>query len=340
MPEEVRIWRIAAGDRLTVIPKVRLDLEERLERWMESDISILDAGLLVIGRQVETAFGGFIDLLCLSSVGDVVVVELKRDKTPREITAQVLDYGSWVADLSHERIRSIAEAYLGAGRLEPAFEERFETELPEKLNEEHRLLIVGSQIDESSERIIRYLSGSHGVNINAATFQCFKDGDGCEFLARVFLIEPDQVEADSRTKGSSKRLPPLTREELANIAEEKGVGRLYGPAVQVLESYFQRGSTRSSITFSASFDGSRKIVMSLLPKGSSATVGLKFQVYIHRLSAMLGQSQEEVLALLPAQRKAWSYSAEPSGDYDGYEGYFANAEEIDRFLAGLAGLKR
>jgi RecB family endonuclease NucS len=96
MPEEVRLWRIQGGDTLSEITRAPLDLEARLEMWLECDISILSPGLLAIGRQVETDFGGFIDLLCLDHTGDVVVVELKRDKTPREITAQILDYGSWV----------------------------------------------------------------------------------------------------------------------------------------------------------------------------------------------------------------------------------------------------
>jgi hypothetical protein len=172
--KEVRLWRIDDGNNLREIPRSALDVEARLEDWLAQDISILDHGLLVIGRQVETDFGGFIDLLCLDGVGDLVVVELKRDRTPREITAQTLDYGSWVKNLSNDRIIGIAESYLGQGRLEEAFKRRFGVDLPETLNEDHRLLIVGAEIDASSERIIKYLSEGYGVNINAATFQYFK----------------------------------------------------------------------------------------------------------------------------------------------------------------------
>jgi hypothetical protein len=177
MPEEVRLWKIQGGDTLCEITRSSLDLEARLEMWLERDISVLSPGLLVIGRQVETDFGGFIDLLCLDCAGDVVVVELKRDKTPREITAQILDYGSWIKGLSNERITAIG------------------------------LLIVASHIDASSERIIKYLSDTYGVNINAATFQYFKEPNGSELLARAFLLEPAQVELQSRTKGVSKRRP-------------------------------------------------------------------------------------------------------------------------------------
>ena len=41
--------------------------------------------------------------------GDLVVVELKKDLTPREVTAQAIDYASCMADLTLEEL---AEQYL------------------------------------------------------------------------------------------------------------------------------------------------------------------------------------------------------------------------------------
>ena len=185
MAKEIHLWRVQPEGGLNEIRRASLDLEERLQDWLARDISILDPGLLVIGREVETAFGGFIDLLCMDAAGDLVVIELERDKTPRAITAQALDYGSWITDLSNDRVTAIAESYLGDKGFEQAFRDRFETDIPETLNGEHRLLIVGSQIDASSERIITYLSDRHGVGINAATFQYFQEPDGAEFVGRV-----------------------------------------------------------------------------------------------------------------------------------------------------------
>jgi len=206
MPEEVKIWKIMDGDRLKEIRRTKLDLENRLEQWLENDISIISNNLLIIGRQVRTEFGGEIDLLCLERNGDAVVVELKRDKTPRDVVAQVLDYGSWVSDLSNDKISEIANEYLGDdGPLEGAFKHKFDEEIPEVLNENHKLLIIASDMDSSSERIVRYLSNSYGVGINTVSFQYLKDDDGSEFLARVFLIAPSQVEQKLQTRSASKR---------------------------------------------------------------------------------------------------------------------------------------
>jgi RecB family endonuclease NucS len=59
-------------------------------------VDILNPGLLLIGQQVPTSHGKFIDLLATDAQGHVVVIELKRDRTPREGVVQVLDDGSWV----------------------------------------------------------------------------------------------------------------------------------------------------------------------------------------------------------------------------------------------------
>ena len=193
---------------------------------------------MVIGRQIETDFGGIIDLLCLDKNGDTVIIELKRDKTPRDITAQVLDYASWIKDLSHSTINEIYEKYTNGKKiLEEEFKGKFGEELPDTLNSEHKMMIVASEIDSSSERIINYLSDSYGIDINAATFQYFKDENNNEFLSRVFLIEPSEVEYKTKTKTSSKRKPYLTYEQLEQISENNGVKEVY----LAVDSHRQRG---------------------------------------------------------------------------------------------------
>lgn len=334
MSNQVRLWQVGPDNKLNEIQPTSLDLESRLQEWLAEDISVLDPGLLVIGREVETDFGGFIDLLCIDANGNLVVVELKRDKTPREITAQALDYGSWISDLSNERITIIANTYLTGIGFDQAFRNCFEIDVPEILNGDHRLLIVGAQIDSSSERIIKYLSDKHGVNINAATFEFYRASNGVEYLARVFLIEPSEVDLHSRTKGTSKRRPNLTYDELARIADESGVHDLYQYAVSSLERYLQKHTTRSSIGFSGLFDGSsRKNVISLLPGESSVANGLRFQLYKHRFTSLTNINAVELQSLLPTSHEDWIYYPSAGQDYEGYHGYIKSHEEIDR-LAG------
>lgn len=335
MPEVIRLWKILDGENLAEIEQARLNLEARLEAWLEKDISILSPNLLVIGRQVETDFGGEIDLLCLDSGGDVIVLELKRDKTPREVTAQLLDYGSWVKDLSNQDITKRADGYLKdfGQDLEQAFQKRFGTKLPDTLNEQHQMLIVATELDSRSERIIHYLSDSYGIGINAATFQYFRDDGGQEYLARTFLIEPEQVEYRSQTQASSKRRPTLTFSQLQEIAERNGIGSLYQTLSEELTQRFdRRRTTQSTINFLSFKDGSESTIVSLNPGESDAEHGMKFQVYIDKLAEYLVMGREEIAKILPPdaqEQPAWN------GGPPVLVGFIKGTEEAKRLLSDL-----
>lgn len=339
MPQDIKIWEILNKDNLKEIPKEKLDSEEKLENWIEKDIGMIADSLLIIGRQVETDFGGVIDLLCLDAVGDLVIVELKKDKTPREITAQLLDYASWVKDLSNNRIYQIAEDYLGSDRsLDQVFKEEFGEDIPDVLNESHRMIVVASEIDSSSERIIEYLSDSYGVGINAVTFQFFKEGSK-KYLARVFLIELGEAEYRTRTKSISKRKPNLTYEELEGMASESGVDTIYAKALEDLMPYFdQKVTTRSSVAFIGLMgeERSRNTVFSLLPRESNTDKGLKFQVYVDRFTEYFGVDKNKTSRILPGYVKTHDF--EDWGERG--EGYFQNESKVDNLIKELKESKK
>ena len=336
MPHSIRLWSIVAGDQLRELSQGRLDLESRLEAWLAADISLLDDDLLVIGRQVPTAFGGIIDLVCLDGSGDVAIVEMKRDRTPREVVAQALDYASWVAELGHEDITELAAKHFDRSEtLEEAFQKVFGADLPDTLNQDHRILIVASAIDASSERIISYLSSNHGVSINAATFQYFQDASGKELLARVFLLEPQRVEHASKIKGRSKRRRRLTDEDLEELADERGVGPLYRELVDMFRPHFDKTRrTGSSIGFIGDYqDKKSSVMLSLIPGESDQDSGVRFQLYSKRIAYRFGMLEDELADLLPASRSGWRFSAEASDDQAGYQGYFDTSEDASRLIA-------
>lgn len=336
MPQNIKIWEINE-DKLKEVEKTKLDLEERLENWIEKDISVISDDLLIIGRQITTDFGGVIDILCLDHDGDIVILELKRDKTPREITAQTLDYASWVDDLSNEKITEMADSYLGErGPLDEAFKEKFGIELPEILNEHHKMLIIASEIDSSSERIVQYLSSTYGVGINVATFQYFKEEEK-EFLARVFLIEPSEAEYRTKTRASSKRKPPLTYEELEEIAKRNRVGDLYQKAINGLSKYFDYSGTTLSSIFFIGIIGKNKMkntIFSIYPSKSNEENGINYGVYIDRLAEYFNVEKESIANIFS------TYERKREGGEGEYgEGYFKDEKDIDRFLGKLREIK-
>src|SRR5690606_20391881 len=108
--QEIKLWNIEE-ENVKQISLSKLDYENRLEKWIIEDISIISTNLAVIGSQVITAYNKKIDILAINSIGEVVIIELKRDKTYREIVAQALDYATWVKDLTFEELNSIFNKY-------------------------------------------------------------------------------------------------------------------------------------------------------------------------------------------------------------------------------------
>ncbi len=193
MPLEFGLWRI--DGETTKVDSTVIDEEKRLQAILAENIDLIDPNLLVIGREVATPWRKRIDILALNRDGQLVVLELKRGRTPREVIAQVLEYGSFVRGLRAEEIVRIHSAYLAKYygpkfdiSLDEAFKTRFKIALPEELNEEHQLIVVATELDPTSERIVDYLADSD-LDINVVFFRVFKDDDR-EYLARAWMRDP------------------------------------------------------------------------------------------------------------------------------------------------------
>jgi RecB family endonuclease NucS len=171
MPVKQSIWRI--GKKPTALIHSKLKNEEILEDMIEKDTSILEDEWLIIGRQVVTKHKKEIDLLAIAPDGSLVVIELKKNKTPRDVVAQAIDYATWVEGLKADEISSIFESYSQGQNLKDAFKERFHVELEEEnLNQSHQMVIVASELDDATERIIKYIA-ERGIAINAVFFEVF-----------------------------------------------------------------------------------------------------------------------------------------------------------------------
>jgi len=172
MPTEMAIWRITPDGPMP-LDSSRLDLESTLEDMIFKNSGVLGVDLLVLGRQVETAFGGFLDLLCIDVDGRLHAIELKRDRTPRDVVGQILDYGSWITDLTVEDLQSICIRYNDGASLEEIFASHYREPLPDVVNIEQRFTIVAAELDATSERLVQFLAENYDVPINAVFFRHF-----------------------------------------------------------------------------------------------------------------------------------------------------------------------
>jgi hypothetical protein len=204
MAIEHSIWKIC--NHPEKLQQVKMDNEDLLEDLIFKDISILSDGWMLIGRQVRTDYDKRIDLLAIDASGSLIIIELKRHKTPRDVVAQTIDYASWILNLEADKIAKIYSDFcnqlsLPNISLDEAFEQRFGAPLSEEdLNSSHQMVVVASELDASTERIIQYLNDHANVAVNAVFFKVFRDG-GNQYLSRAWMIDPGESQEKAVVTG-------------------------------------------------------------------------------------------------------------------------------------------
>ncbi len=172
-----------------------------------------------IGRQEETGQTGRIDLLAIAPDSSLVLIELKRNKTPREVVAQALDYASWVEKLKSGDIVAIYNRFAPGQSLAADFEKRFGHKLEEdSLNQNHQIIVVASALDASTERIVAYLS-QRDIPINVLCFQVFSHGSE-QLLSRAWLLDLTETQVNAAT-GSDHQNEPWNGEFYSSFGESE-----------------------------------------------------------------------------------------------------------------------
>ncbi len=212
----MRVFGIEPGDKFKeyILEPFHSNHEEALlENWLENnpDCILEDGKLLIIGRQVRTEFGSILDLLALDRQGDVVVVELKRDRTPRETLAQALEYAAFVEPLDTDALETILQLYLGDDSTNLALYHRAYFELRDDesvaFNKDQRIVIVGQKITNEVRKTACFLR-SKGIRVTCVEFSFFLSGEGSRLLSQNIVVgqesmKPVRVESGSRPAISS-----------------------------------------------------------------------------------------------------------------------------------------
>ncbi|MGO4513193.1 hypothetical protein AB4Z51_40050 [Bradyrhizobium sp. 2TAF36] len=202
MPVGQRIWRI--GQPPQRLRESTLASEKLLEDMIVAAPEIVSDEWMIIGQQEDTGAGGRIDLLAIAPDSSLILIEIKRGRSPREVVAQAIDYATWVESLDAETAFRIYARFSGGGDLGRAFEARFGASIDlEEFPNHHQIVIVAASLDASSERIVSYLS-KRAVAINVLCFEIFEDGND-KFMSRAWLQDP--AESQLATSATESKTP-------------------------------------------------------------------------------------------------------------------------------------
>ncbi len=212
MPHHPAVGLYKHDDNGEITEYTRLDmpLEEHVEEFLHVHPDVVEKGIMIVGRQVETGGMGIPDLLGIDRHGNVVVIEVKKGDAKVDVVSQILRYAVWARDVNSDELNEayvrLAEKYGkdeerygkigrtpdGRPDLRTAMEERF-GEAPQPLNPGQRLYVVGEGIEQMTDDVCTYLR-QNGIKIRCVSVEFFSDGEdggGEDVQKRIRAVHTD-----------------------------------------------------------------------------------------------------------------------------------------------------
>ena len=88
-------------------PPTTLSVEKDLRKYIAFNPSVVEQGLKLISEEYSVADAGRIDVLCEDSEGNLVVIELKKDRSGDKVVGQTLRYMGWLKMNKKPNVRGI-----------------------------------------------------------------------------------------------------------------------------------------------------------------------------------------------------------------------------------------
>ena len=164
--------------------------EKEIEDLLEEHIEVLESGVFIVGTQVRTKYEKRIDLLAMDKDANLVIIELKKKKTPRTVLAQTFEYYTWVQKLKREDITDIAEQYQNHNdfnSIEDKFIHHFNKKPPSHWNSKQKLIIVGEQIDAETKDVASSLARNQ-LNVICAELNAYENPQGTIVVVRYIPL--------------------------------------------------------------------------------------------------------------------------------------------------------
>lgn len=198
-----------------------IDLEILLENNPEYFFE--NTKILIIGRQVTTNLNTSIDLIGLDGQGNTVVIELKRDKTPRDTLAQLIEYASFIDNLDYEQLNEIFQNYSGEEvNLEEYHQQYFENHIENQnisWNKNSKLVIVAQDVTPEIKQTSLYLRRK-GIDVYCVEFKYFINNTNVKMISSDFVVG-DEAFIRKKVK-SETQLPKINRNIFIDSLDTNG----------------------------------------------------------------------------------------------------------------------
>ena len=222
--QEVALWQIDPDASEAAAEPLRLhesfiELEKKLEDWIEANPDLVEQGLRIVGRQVQTVAGP-VDLIGRDPQGRWTIIEIKRAQPTRLALAQAIDYASALAELSNEELTRAIAAHPAkqTGQASPAMQ------LDESPSErEVRIILVGAGREQGLQRIVNFLA-KFQLPISVVAFSVFQVAGAGHLLLR------ELTESEGALANAPSSMP--SHESHVQTAMSHGIGDAFSSIIE------------------------------------------------------------------------------------------------------------
>ncbi len=175
--------------------KERYDIQE----WVESYPAILGEELLIISK--ENSFFGSTrerpDLVAIDKNGNIVVVELKRDDSGRNLEWQAIKYASYLSRFTFNDIVNMTEKYFSKYKdemspeyIKQMFQEFIDEDNLSDINQKQRIILVSHRFAKEVTSAVNWLINEYDIDIKCVQLIPFYDKDKQSYYIQSTTILP------------------------------------------------------------------------------------------------------------------------------------------------------
>jgi len=172
-------------------------LRERydIQEWVEKKPEIIEENLLIIGKEVPLPSDIRIDLLAIDKASNLVIIELKRGDSGRNVDWQAIKYASYCSNFTPTEIFRLYAEYLGTteDEAETIIEKFIDTDDFEELNKSQRIILISKEFHSDVISAVLWLR-DFGIEVSCVRFTPYIDETGNLFIAPTKIIPLPEAE--------------------------------------------------------------------------------------------------------------------------------------------------
>jgi hypothetical protein len=214
----------------------RFDIQE----WIEKTPSVLGQELLVIAKELPLPSGIRLDLLAIDKQANLVIIELKRDESGRDVEWQAIKYASYCSNFSPDDIFAYYAQYLQSDTDEAQLSiEEFIDEEIDSLNRNQQIILVAKEFHSDVVSAVLWLR-DYGIEVKCIRLRPYVDSDGDLFITPDVIIPLPEAQDYLERKEAKQR--EVRRARRSSFSLEEGSFDLHE-----LEQRLARTLARQSI---------------------------------------------------------------------------------------------